>query len=202
MLPPERLIHDDDALPLIEAWVRDAPFPVELLSRKHRDGEAALVTLQVSTRSTLGALAYWTGGLLVDHGWLRMLGAGCSRFAHSLHGWNDVVDVAEGRASALTIAHDAIGGFYRIDPGTRTVHYGSPGNAEWQDLEIGHTDWVSAALTDSLTEFYADLRWDEWEDDVGALPPERALHFAPPLWARADEGRSRRDVPVAELWPG
>ena len=35
-----------------------------------------LYRLQVTTRSTLGALALHTGGVLVDHGWLRLLGGG------------------------------------------------------------------------------------------------------------------------------
>lgn len=55
-------------------------------------------------------------------------------------------------------------------------------------------------LTDRVASFYRDLRWDGWAEDVAALPPDRAFHAHPPLWARADGPRSRRPVPVDELW--
>lgn len=39
-------------------------------------GETALLATQVTTRSPMGAVVYHTGGILVDHGWIRILGAG------------------------------------------------------------------------------------------------------------------------------
>jgi Protein of unknown function DUF2625 len=41
-------------------------------------GQAVLFRLQVTAGSTLGALALNCGGLLLDHGWLRILGGGTS----------------------------------------------------------------------------------------------------------------------------
>ena len=41
-------------------------------------GQAVLFRLQVTAGSTLGALALNSGGLLLDHGWLRILGGGTS----------------------------------------------------------------------------------------------------------------------------
>jgi len=39
--------------------------------------KSALVAVQVTTRSPMGAIIYETGGILVDHGWIRILGSGC-----------------------------------------------------------------------------------------------------------------------------
>ena len=52
-------------------------------------GQDSLHRLQVSTRSRLGALALHTGGLLVDDGWLRVLGGGSERGLPSLAEVND-----------------------------------------------------------------------------------------------------------------
>jgi len=55
------------------------------------DPEAArstLIGLQVSTRSYLGAVAYETGGILIDEGWIRLLGSGANGIYGSLSSWN------------------------------------------------------------------------------------------------------------------
>jgi hypothetical protein len=51
-------------------------------------GERALVGLQVTSQSPLGAIALETGGLLVDHGWIRVLGGGSPRLPRAIHEWN------------------------------------------------------------------------------------------------------------------
>ena len=47
-----------------------------------------MFNVQVTTHSTLGALAYDTGGLFIDNGWLRLLGSGHPRRRRTLPGWN------------------------------------------------------------------------------------------------------------------
>jgi hypothetical protein len=46
---------------------------VRILPRNDQAARSCLEKLQVTTRSTLGALAHETGGLLIDHRWLRLL---------------------------------------------------------------------------------------------------------------------------------
>ena len=70
----ELLETSDPAIRQIEQWVADAENHCEVLPPSNvRD--RVLHDLQVTTRSTLGAIAYETGGILVDHGWLRFLGS-------------------------------------------------------------------------------------------------------------------------------
>lgn len=67
----------------------------------------------------------------------------------------------------------------------------------------GHSAWLSWILSGGLQEFYQDLRWDGWRDEVSVLNGRQGLSFFPPLWsaeARQDlSATSRRVVPMAEL---
>jgi hypothetical protein len=83
------------------------------------DGRRTLEWLQVSTRSPLGAIALHTGGLLVDHGWLRVLGGSFAWFREprTIHDfapdtlrWEDLeLECADWLATMLG---DGLGAFY------------------------------------------------------------------------------------------
>ena len=108
---------------------------------------------------------------------------------------------------ALLVAHDAVGGFYAINGDTAsgragTVFYFAPDTLEWEDLDVGHADLVSWAMTGDVDEFYSELRWPGWQDDVARLAPDRGFSIYPPLCAQGPPigERFRRDVPMVELW--
>ena len=69
--------------PVVQGWLKKATRPVEVLSTLPRRAADVLVALQVTTRSPLGAIALETGGLLVDHGWVRLFGGGGARITLS-----------------------------------------------------------------------------------------------------------------------
>ena len=81
---------DEPAWPLVQQWVSDARRSVEVLEPSELAGEC-LVSVQITTRSPLGAVMLRTGGILVDHGWLRILGSGHPRLARALPRWNPKV---------------------------------------------------------------------------------------------------------------
>src|SRR5436305_1147210 len=108
------LINDiDPAWPLVQQWIGEASVAVEILPTDSAAGEAALYAAQVTSRSPMGAIALNTAGILIDHGWLRILGAGGHpRFQRSLPGWN------QGRSDGFyLVADDAIGGFFALNGG-------------------------------------------------------------------------------------
>lgn len=197
--PLDQLVdRDDPAMPQIAAWSRSAARPVEILPAA--DGAANLVALQVTTRSTLGAVAYETGGIRIDDGWLRVLGGGSAKLERSLASWNRIG--GEPRLpGALLVADDAIGGFFAMRS-TGELSYFAPDTCAWEDLELGYTDWLEWAMCGSLDELYAPLRWPGWRDEVRELDGDRAILIYPPLWTEGDSiaERSRKDVPVAEIW--
>ncbi|WP_406830506.1 DUF2625 family protein [Pedococcus sp. KACC 23699] len=67
---------DEPAWPAIESLVRQSSPLARILPVDRVTGEASLHGLQVTAASALGALALNCGGLLVDGGWLRILGGG------------------------------------------------------------------------------------------------------------------------------
>jgi hypothetical protein len=198
----ELVTTQDPAWPLVQDWIRTASNAVDVLPVDRDAADAALLQLQVTTRSPMGAIVYQTGGLLVDHGWLRILGSGSSRLPRSLPGWN------EGKSEQfLLLADDVLGGFFAIDGGGLTgalgkVHYFAPDSLDWQDLESTYSEFVVFALSGDLERFYQESRWPAWREEIADLPGDRALSVYPFLWAEGPPiaERSRRPVPIAELW--
>jgi hypothetical protein len=205
-MPPrtwhELVSEHDDAIALIREWAAAAPFDVEILACEPTAGRRALEALQVSTRSPLGALAFHTGGLMVDHGWLRVLGAGGDRLPRAVDTWNAIGQTGLRFPEGLLVADDAAGGFFAWFNQPRTIHYLAPDTLKWEDLGLGHTEWLAAMLTDGLAKFYAELRWEGWQDEVRGLDGASAISFQPFLWTKGApiKQRSRRGVPVEELW--
>lgn len=181
----------DPALPLIEKMLGAATLSYQLLPPSTESGRV-LSSLQVTTRSTLGAIAYETGGLLIDHGWLRVLGSGHPQLSRNLVDWNN------GRADAyLLVADDAAGGFFSINGGglgddVGAMYYWAPDTLRWEQLDIGYTDFLGWALSDRLATFYDGLRWDGWRSDLQELRADQCFSFFPFLWTREgsiDESR-------------
>ncbi|CAN7511168.1 DUF2625 domain-containing protein [Polaromonas sp. LjRoot131] len=193
--------HDDPAIPLVRQWLAESSRPVELLPPSERNGEV-LVNLQVTTRSPMGAIAYETGGILVDKGWLRILGSGHPRLPRDIAEWN------AGRSSGyLLVADDVAGGFFAVnggnlgdDPGS--VYYWAPDTLKWESLGLGYTDFFCWALSDRLTAFYEGLRWSNWEADMQKVDGGQCFSFYPPLWTAEGtaESSSRKPVSVADLY--
>lgn len=203
----ELIDHDDPSLPLIQEWCDDASTDVELLPVERGPAEATLHALQVTTRSALGGLAYHTGGILVDDGWLRILGGGSPRLPRTLASWNQIGEPRVRLPGAMLVGDDVLGGFFAIDGGAfggtlGHVWYLSPDTSSWECLDKGHADWLHWALTGDVPGFYESMRWPGWETEVAALAPTQGINLYPPLWA--DGGpvaeRKRAAVPVEELW--
>ena len=67
----------------------------------------------------MGAIAHETGGLLVDDGWLRILGGAGHRMVGTLANWNGLGPrpVCTANNGWWVIAHDAAGGVFALDRG-------------------------------------------------------------------------------------
>ena len=104
---------------LVQKWIDSAKNVVEILPCDTAKAKDALYKVQVTTRSPMGAIVYSTGGLLIDNGWIRILGSGHPKLARSLPDWNKGKTFNEfGESpSFLLIADDAVGGFYALNGG-------------------------------------------------------------------------------------
>lgn len=73
---------------LIEEWLKEAKNGYEILPRDEDRAQSELLGLQVTTRSPMGALVYGCGGIVVDGGWLRVLGSGCECMKRGIYSFN------------------------------------------------------------------------------------------------------------------
>lgn len=199
---------------LVQEWAAEATKPVEFLPVDPDPGAQVLLALQVTTRSPMGAIAYQSGGILVDDGWLHILGAGCERLVGNLLTWNHLTGDTtlrplpiEPLRGALIIAHDAVGGFFALNGGglsgpIRSLFYFDPTELGWMDLGIGYSEFLMWAFQGDLDRFYEGCRWPSWREDCRRVPSDLGFHSWPPPWSA--EGKTfavtRQAVPMTELW--
>lgn len=67
---------DDPAWPQLQEAFTGSGVSVRVLAPEPEEGRRCLAQLQVTARSTLGALALNCGGLVLDGGWVRVFGGG------------------------------------------------------------------------------------------------------------------------------
>jgi Protein of unknown function DUF2625 len=191
----------EPAIDLVREWMRAARSPVDLLPPSARRGEV-LVGVQVTTGSPLGAIAYETGGVIIDTGWLRLLGSGHPQLARDLASWN------EARAHGFfLVGDDAAGGFFALNggafgPDLHDAYYWPPDSLRWQALGMGYGDLVRWSLSSRMPKYYAHLRWPGWEAEVAALSTDRCFTFVPFLWTDGASAATsvRREMAVGEAF--
>ncbi|WP_276484556.1 DUF2625 domain-containing protein [Paraflavitalea pollutisoli] len=207
----ELLDEKDPAWPQILQWKEAAVNNVELLPADETKAREALYSIQVTTRSLLGAVAYHSGGILIDDGWIRILGSGHPRLPRNLPDWNLGKTFQEYgmRPAWWLVADDAIGGFFAVNGGyfgTDTlgaVYYFGPDTLEWENLDMTYTSFVMFCFQGDVAGFYEGYRWEGWQADVVALPGDQTFMMLPPLWTK--EGKNiqtnqRTAIPVEEMY--
>jgi hypothetical protein len=206
----DQLLEKDElAWPLVQQWIRASANKIEVLPASDVNRSDALVATQVTTRSPLGAIIYETGGILVDNGWIRILGSGHPRLPRSLPDWNlgRTTEVIGEYPNFLLIADDVLGGFFATNGGALgedrgNVYYFAPDTLEWESLERGYTEFIDFCMNGELQRYYGDYRWNGWETEVSALAGDKAFSIYPPLFTNGPDisERDRRPAPLAELY--
>jgi Protein of unknown function DUF2625 len=209
--PVEELINrTDPGWTVVLDWIKQATNKVEVLPRDSVAAVDALYFVQVTTRSPMGAIVYETGGLLIDHGWIRVLGSGSARLNRSLPAWNKRKTFEEygEHTPYYLVADDVLGGFFAINGGglgddVGKVYYLSPDGLDWEPMHYSYSEFLNFCFSGPLDKFYNGFRWEGWEKEVDSLSGERAYSFMPPLWSK--EGKdirkdSRKNVAVDELY--
>lgn len=206
----ELINTEDPGWPVLKEWIDLAKNKVEILPCEKQDAEEALLRTQVTTRSLMGALVYETGGLLIDNGWIRILGAGGERMKRSLPNWNKGKTFSEyGEVPPyLLIADDAIGGFYALNGGffgedAGNIYYFAPESLKWTPMKMGYSQFLLFCFETNMDDFYEGLRWNEWRDEVKDLHPDYAYNFFPFLWTK--EGKdintvTKKVIPIEEVY--
>lgn len=201
---------EDPGWPLVQKWIAEAANPVEILppSNDVKRGES-LVAAQVTTRSPMGAIIYESGGIFVDHGWLRILGSGHPRLSRSVADWNFGRSFSmEGqRPEFLLVADDVVGGFFAIDGGglgmeQGKVCYFAPDILAWENTNLGYSDFLNWCFQGDLAHYYETMRWPGWRDDLRQITGDQAFNIFPFLSCNGPPvgERTRTPISISEIY--
>ena len=211
MQSADKLINQTDpAWPLVQKWIDSAKNKVEVLPVDSARAKEAIYNSQISTYSTLGAVIYNTGGIMVDNGWIRILGSASGRLNRSVPEWNKGKTIAAygDKPEYLLVADDAVGGFFAINYGAfgkdlKNVYYLAPNSLNWEPLNVGYGEFMLFCFDSDLSVFYKGLRWSTWSQFIGNLDGSKSYSFRPYLWSEQGtdiEKSTRKLVTTEELF--
>ena len=203
------LIHlEEPGWNLVQGWLNDAKNQCEVLPKDSRRANKELVNAQVTTRSSMGSVIYETGGILIDYGWIRILGSGSCKLDRGLAEWNkdkilkNLGDVSD----FLLIADDVIGGFFAVNAGRfgediGKIYYLAQDTLEWENLGCGYSGFLNWAFNGDIPLFYNGFRWKTWKIDIEKLNGNEVFSFFPFLWTEQGQniGTVQRGIiPIEE----
>lgn len=195
---------------MIMQWKATATNNAEILAKDSLRASNALFQTQLTTASTIGAIVFNCGGILVDDGWIRILGSGCKRLERSLPEWNkgkSFSDYGED-AAYLLVADDALGGFFAVNAGgidkfdIGQVFYFGPNKLKWVTTGLGYNEFISFCFSGDIQKFYNEFRWTDWKTEVKNLNTDQVISCYPLFWTDAgkDLVKNRKVVPVQTQW--
>jgi hypothetical protein len=207
----ELINKEEPGWELVSEWIDEATNKLEILPKDSLKADSSLYKAQVTTRSPMGAIIYETGGILIDDGWIRILGSGHEKLNRNVMDWNKGKSYNKlgERLPFLLIADDVLGGFYAINAGgfdkknIGKVFYFAPERLKWESMDMTYSQFIIFCLQGDLDGYYKGFRWTDWKKDVPNLDGNKGIHCFPFLWSK--EGSdintvSRKAVPIQELW--
>ena len=166
---------------------------VEILKTDSLHARKALFQSQLSTNTLLGSVIYNTGGILIDDGWIRILGSGSAKLARSVPDWNreKIAAMRNDEAFYLLVADDVLGGLFAIKASSveeietiGQVFYYGPNSLTWQPTGLSYPSFISYCFSGNLKEFYDGFRWKGWEDEIRSIDCNYVISCYPMLWTR------------------
>ena len=208
----EELINKEEpAWDLIQEWLQEAINTYEVLPRDAKRAETELLNAQITTRSPMGAILYETGGILINSGWIRLLGSGSERLDRGMFQWNKGKTFEDyGQPPAfLLVADDILGGLFAINGGAfgqddlGQIYYLAPDTLSWEPMNCGYSEFVCWTLEGDIDLFYEPYYWKGWQEEVPKLNGNQVFSFFPFLWTKEGqqiEAVSRKIVPIEESY--
>lgn len=204
-------MSNDSAWGQFSSWISQAGARVRVLPVEPHRGEPVARALGVSERSSLWAMATNVGALMIDDGWVRVLGGGVSGQHADLAEWNGLSDAPtfQKSASFFVVGYDVMGGVFALDGGALgdgrgQVFYFAPDSLAWEPMEMGYTPWLEWLLLDRerVDAWFESQRWPGWREEVRPLSLDTAISAYPFAWSK--EGKdpskvSRSPVPATSV---
>lgn len=204
-LTVEELIdRDNHAWGEILELLRGGHNSYTILPSNREFAQDTLSHLQVSTKSYLGAIAYETGGILWDSGWITLLGSGSPNILGSLTTWNGMQNtLVPPLHGMLVVAYDAAGGFFALDTGkfgrSGLIYYFAPDTLEWESTDLQYSGFIGWLAEGDLEQYYQSFRWKNWQEDTSRLEKGQVFAYYPPLWTEEGSGETSQKAPISAL---
>lgn len=194
----------------IQELINETSNDVKILPITETQGLNEIFKLQVTARSYLGALGLNCGGIVTNHGWLKILGGGHA----TLPSVSQASGIKDEHVDHIIVAFDVTGGVFAVDggglgftPGSvcyfapGSVCYFAPDTLSWVDLEVPHSVFVQWAIDGSgFVDFYEKFLFNGWEEETKNIPGNYGYSWFPPLFTvEWTQSAVRRPVPLKEL---
>lgn len=170
--------------------IKESPKEIRILPKQDKQLLVIKNQYSINEESTLGAIVYNTGGIMVDE-WIRIYGAGDIDFTerNKLFPYDKIV-----------VAEDILGGLFIILEGGNVAYF-APDTLEIEDMEISFGQFIYWCLHGDTDTFYTDYRWEHWQEEVKSLGIDYGMSFYPYLWAEAEslEKRHRQAILMKEI---
>lgn len=170
--------------------IKESPKKIRILPKQDKQLLVIKNQYSINEESTLGAIVYNTGGIMVDE-WIRIYGAGDIDFTerNKLFPYDKIV-----------VAEDILGGLFIILEGGNVAYF-APDTLEIEDMEISFGQFIYWCLHGDTDTFYTDYRWEHWQEEVKSLGIDYGMSFYPYLWAEAEslEKRHRQAILMKEI---
>lgn len=180
-----QLVDQNPAWNVVKTWFEAANNAYEVLAPDVENAGKELVGMQLSTATPLGSMIFYTGGLLIDHGWLRILGSGSAKLPRGFFEWNfgKTFEQSGERPFHLLVADDVAGGYFAINGGglgekIGNVYYFHPKKQKWESIGLNYSQFLGWALTADIASFYHDLRWENWQQDIEKINGNQVFNLA------------------------
>ncbi|HYE83326.1 MAG TPA: DUF2625 family protein [Clostridia bacterium] len=194
---------------LIEKWIGESSKKIVTIPSDRECATRTIEDLQITTKSVLGATIYYYAGLMIDHGWIRILGSGNKTTRRNISNWNQIA--TNGKCSklpgALLVADDVLGGFYAVNGNAfegdaGNVYYLAPDTLEWENLNMQYSSFLNWAILGDTDLFYKSYRWNGWDNEVEKVDMDNAILFYPFLWSSESKNKvlKRSIVSIDEIW--
>lgn len=184
---------------------------VEFLEKDSAKAVIALQQSQLSTGTTLGSIIYYSGGILIDDGWIRILGSGSRRLPRNIPEWNagKISAMRTSEMFYILVADDVMGGLFAIKASSveeleniGQVFYFGPNSLSWQNTGLSYNAFLFFCFNGNLNDFYSDFRWKGWKEEIATVDCNSVISCYPLLWTK--EGlqmkNNRKQLAIQSQW--
>ena len=128
--------------------------------------------------------------------YLRILGTSESMYENIFDFTNEFREVFG--EEKYIVAYDIFGGLFASE---KTIHYFSPDNLQWEDLDVSYGEFIEWIAGTDITDFYETFLWNDMDELLQKMKSDEGVFIYPFLWAKECDinTASKKIVPYKDL---